>query len=78
MFMGSVDIKDAYFAIPIHKSNRKYLRFRFQAQLYEFTCLPFGFCESPYVFTKLMKPVMTYLRSMGFLSVIYLDDILCL
>ncbi|XP_068990421.1 uncharacterized protein [Neodiprion pinetum] len=78
MYMGSVDIKDAYFAIPIHKSRRKYLRFKFQGQVYEFTCLPFGLCESPYVFTKLMKPVMSYLRQKGFLSVIYLDDILCL
>ena len=29
-------------------------------------------------FTKVLKPVMAWLRSRGFLSVIYLDDILCI
>lgn len=78
MYVGTVDIMEAYFAILIHKSQRIYLRFRFWSQLYEFTCLPFGLSESPYVFTKLMKPVIARLRLNGFLSVIYRDDILCL
>lgn len=78
MYMGSIDLKDAYFLIPVHKNHRKFLRFVVQDQIYEFTCLPFGLSSSPLVFTKIMKPVMTSLRSRGFLSVIYLDDILCL
>ena len=41
-FMGSIDLEDAYFSVPIHKSSRKYLRFKFLNKLYEFTCLPFG------------------------------------
>lgn len=52
--------------------------FLFKDILYEFTCLPFGLSKAPYVFTKIMKPVVFYLRSQGLLSVIYLDDILCL
>lgn len=40
--------------------------------------MPFGLCTSPYVFTKIMKPVMNALRIQGLLSVIYLDDILCI
>jgi len=75
--MGSIDLKDAYFLIPIDKDYRKFLRFMFDSQIYEFTCLPFGLSSSPWVFTKIMKPVMDYLRSRSFLSVIYLD-ILCL
>lgn len=78
MFMGSIDLKEAYFLISIHKNYRKFLRFRVNSQVYEFTCLPFGLSSSPLVFTKIMKPVMNSLRLRGFLSVIYLDDILCL
>ena len=44
--------------------------------LYQYTCVPFGLCTAPYVFTKLMKPVMTSLRERGYVSVIHLDDIL--
>lgn len=78
VYMGSIDINEAYFTIPVHKSSRKYLGFIFQDQIFEFTCLPFGLCLSPYIFTKLMKPVMGKLRQEGLVSVIYLDDILCL
>ena len=60
-FMGSIDLEDAYFSIPIHKSSRKYLRFKFLNKLYEFTCLPFGLNISPYIYTKLMKIPMNYL-----------------
>ncbi|XP_066586787.1 uncharacterized protein [Prorops nasuta] len=77
-FMASIDLQDAYFAVPVHKNSRKLLKFKFKEVLYQFTCLPFGLCSSPYVFTKLMKPVISHLRELGFLSVIYLDDILCI
>lgn len=75
-FMTCLDLKDAYFLVPVDKSHRKYLRFSFNGELYEFTCLPFGLCTAPFVFTKLTKPVVHKLRSKGLISVIYLDDIL--
>lgn len=77
-YMATIDLKNAYYLLSIRKSDRKYLRFMFQNILYEFTCLPFGLSTAPYVFTKIMKPVVCHLRSLGLLSVIYLDDILCL
>lgn len=77
-FMASIDLKDAYYLINVKKSNRIFLRFLFQDKLYQFTCLPFGLNQALYTFTKLMKPVITYLRKRGYLSVIDLDDILLL
>lgn len=35
-------------------------------------------CRLPPTFTKIMKPVIHWLRSKGLISSIYLDDILCL
>lgn len=75
-FMATLDLKDAYYLIAIAKEDRKCLRFIFNGQIYEFNCLPFGLSIAPWVFTKLMKPVMAHLREAGYLSVIYLDDIL--
>lgn len=75
-FMATLDLKDAYFLIPIVKTQRKFLRFTFDGCLYEFTCMPFGLCVAPFVFTKLLKPVLAYLRSQGVSSSVYLDDFL--
>lgn len=72
---STLDLKDTYYAIPIVEPNKKYLRFIFEASLFEFNCLPFGLNIAPYVFTKLMKPVVTHLRKKGYTSVIYLDDL---
>lgn len=75
MFMTSIDLKDAYFLIPVDEKYSKYLRFIFNDTLYEFTCLPFGISSAPYIiFTKITKPVTTYLRKLGILCVAYLDD----
>lgn len=76
-YMSTIDLKDAYFLVPIHNSDKKYLRFVWKQELYEFQVLPFGLNTAPYVFTKILKPVVQHLRSMGFISVIYLDDIWC-
>lgn len=75
-YLGTLDLKDAYFLVPIYSKHKKFLRFRFQGRLYQFSVLPFGLCSSPYIFTKIMKPVLNKLRLDGALLVLYLDDFL--
>jgi hypothetical protein len=77
-YMASIDLQDAYFLISIDENYKKFLRFEWKSQTYEFNVLPFGICTAPYVFTKLLKPVLQYLRSSGLMSVAYLDDFLCI
>lgn len=77
-FMATLDLKDAYFLIPVYKNDRKKLRFMWKSKLYEFNVLCFGLCTAPFVFTKLLKPVMQYLRTRGYVSVNYLDDFICI
>lgn len=73
-FMTKIDLKDAYYFINIHRDFRKYLRFQFEEELYEFNVLPFGLSTAPYIFTKIMKPIVRILRSAALLSINYLDD----
>ena len=73
-FMASVDLKDAYYSVPIHRDHQKYLKFEWQGQLYQFTCLPNGLACAPRLFTKLLKPAYSTLRKQGFQSVGYIDD----
>lgn len=73
--METLDLTDAYFTISVAKESRKFLRFSFENDIYEFTCVPFGLCLASYVFTKLMKPSMQYLRLDDIITVNYLDDV---
>lgn len=75
-FMCTVDLTDAYYTIPIYNKHRRYLRFSYKKCYYEFTCLPFGLATGPYIFTKLMKPVLAEIRRRGIVCCIYLDDFL--
>lgn len=72
----TIDLKNAYFLISVAQPYQKYLRFQQNNVLYEFTCLPFGLSVAPYIFTKIMKPVLRILRTNGILCVNYLDDFL--
>lgn len=72
--MCTLDLTDAFFLIPVFLGHRKFLRFTFNKITYQFCCLPFGLCQCPFVFTKVLKPVVRYLRSLGFSLIIYLDD----
>ena len=73
-FMASVDLKDAYYSIPLHPEHRKYLMFEWEGQYYQFTCLPNGLSSSPRVFTKILKPVYSHLRSIGHICMGHIDD----
>lgn len=75
-YLAKIDLKDAYYLIPIATDHRKYLRFKHQGMLYQFNCLPFGLSSAPRIFTKVLRPVAAKLRSNGHRSVIYLDDFL--
>ena len=71
-FMVSIDLKDAYFSVPIFQPHRKCLRF-----LWNFKrCLPFGYSLAPRVFTKIFKPVIAYSRFFGFRVIIFIDDLI--
>ena len=75
-FMVKLDLKDAYLTVGVHEQSQHYLRFIWQGQAYQFQALPFGLCTAPRVFTKLLKPVITFLRTRNIRLLIYLDDIL--
>ena len=71
---ASLDLSDAYFHIPIHVTDRKWLRFHWKGQNYEFTVLPFGLSQSPWVFTRVVKVIVGWLRLRNVRFHAYLDD----
>ena len=93
-YMTSIDLKDAYYSIPIAPEHRKYLKFIWKdglygfnslpmglssSGLYAFHSLPMGLSSSPRIFTKLLKPFFSALRSQfGHTCLGYIDDSLYL
>ena len=65
-WLVKVDLKDAYFSIPIDREHWKYLCFKLGGKTYQFTCLPFGLTSAPWVFTKTLKPIVALGRELGF------------
>ena len=71
---ATIDLKDAFFHIPIYPPHRKFLRFGFEGRVYEFTVLPFGMSLSPRVFVKCTQAAIAPLRSRGVRIATYIDD----
>jgi hypothetical protein len=54
-WVASIDLRDAYFHVPLHPSTKKYMSFGWRGRLYRFCVLPFGISPAPKVFTALTK-----------------------
>ena len=77
MFLAKLDIKDAYYNIPIEESHQKLLKFKFEEKLCKFLALPNGYTEGPRKFTKLLKPPLETLRiQWRILVASYIDDLI--
>jgi hypothetical protein len=73
-FMASLDLKHAYYTVPVCEEHRKLLRFEWKGQLYEYNAWPNGLALAPRKFTKLLKPVFASLHLQGHISTAFLDD----
>ena len=74
-YMAKVDIKDAYYSVPILEEHQKFLKFRFKGKLYKYVCLPNGLSSGPRKFTKLLKPPLSAMRKLGTTISAYIDDL---
>jgi hypothetical protein len=52
---ASIDLRDAYFHVPLHPSTRKYMRFEWRGRLFQFCVLPFGLSPGLHVFMSLIQ-----------------------
>ena len=74
----SIDLKDAYFHVPIHVRSRRLLRFAIATndglRVFEFRALPFGLTSAPRVFTKVILPLGHHAHLHAVCLLQYLDD----
>ena len=71
----SIDLRDAYFHIPIHPDYQKFLRFAVsESEAYQFRALPFGLSTAPRIFTMVLREMAQHLHCRGIKIHLYLDD----
>ena len=78
-YLFKFDLKSGYHHVEIFPDHRKYLAFAWDfgdgvLKYFQFAVLPFGLSSAPFLFTKLLKPVVTSWRCKGIPMVIFLDD----
>ena len=74
MYMASIDLKDAFYSIPIHPEHHKYLKSVVLSKIYQYICMPNGYEPPMPIFTKLSKVPFLHLQNTGFVSVVFVDD----
>lgn len=74
-FISSIDLKDAFWQIPLDPSSRDKTAFTVPGRpLYQFKVMPFGLCNAPQTMCRLMDKVIPHqLHDRVF---VYLDDLL--
>lgn len=74
-FITSLDLKDAFWQIPMEPESRQYTAFTVPGRpLYHFTSMPFGLCNAAQSMSRLMDSIIPHeLREHVF---VYLDDLL--
>ena len=73
-----LDLKDAYFHVPVNWHFQRFLAFVVDGQIFVFQYLPFGLSVAPWAFTRVIRPIKSHLHKLMFQVHSFLDDFLLL
>ena len=71
---STLDLKSGYWQVALEPADREKSAFCLDGGLWQFAVMPFGLCNAPATFERIMERVMRGLVGKGVL--IYLDDII--
>lgn len=74
---STIDLKNGFFHVPVHKDSQKYLSFITHSGQYIFKRTPFGCCNSPAAFLRFINEVFRELIKKKIILV-YMDDVVVL
>jgi len=78
LYLFKFDLKSGYYHIDIFEPHQTYLGFSWnfegKTRYFIFSVLPFGLSTAPFIFTKTVRPLIKYWRSLAIKIVCFLDD----
>ncbi|GFT56609.1 hypothetical protein TNCV_1313421 [Trichonephila clavipes] len=74
MFFSSMDLRSGYWQIEIDEADREKTAFITPEGLYEFKVMPFGLCNAPATFERMMDNLLRHFK--WTMCLCYLDDII--
>ncbi|GFS58529.1 hypothetical protein TNCV_111471 [Trichonephila clavipes] len=74
MFFSSMDLRSSYWQIEIDEADREKTAFITPEGLYEFKVMPFGLCNAPATFERMMDNLLRHFK--WTMCLCYLDDII--
>ena len=79
-YQVSMDLKSFYYHLMIYPPHQTFLGIAADLpdgsrRFYHYTVLPFGLAPAAAIMTRLVKPILAYLASLGIRASIYLDDL---
>lgn len=75
-YLSSLDIKSAYWQVPIAESSRDYTAFTVPNGLYRFRVMPFGLTNAPATWQRLIDSVLCGVDLKSSSVMVYLDDVI--
>ena len=63
--MTTLDLKDTYLSVPVHRDSQKFLQFLWRNKCYAFQGLCFGLNTAPRIFTKLLSSISSISSQTG-------------
>ena len=70
----TTDLEKAYYCVALHPDAQPYLGWMWKGKYYMPTCLVFGLSTAPRIFTKIMRPMMAFMRSLCVRVLGMIDD----
>ena len=73
MYAG-LDLKDAFLHVPISARVKKFLRFKWKGNIYEWQVLPFSLKCSLRILTYMVAPIVKLLHGRGISLMAFMDN----
>jgi len=70
----SEDLRKAYYKVQVELGSRKFQCFWWKGKFYMPSCLLFGFCQAPFFFTKICRPLVRFFGAVLLRLINFIDD----